>query len=424
MEPCDPLTGIPLRASFVESLRASIKNANKQGLKLAVMHIGVDDLKKVNYTYGRHIGDMFLKKAARKIQTFSRREDILCRLGGDEFALLITDFPKAENIDEIAQRILGLFSQPANICGIKLYNTISIGISIYPDDDKDGKKLLEKADIAIYKAKKNGKNNIQYYSEAISNDVHLHNNIKENLKSAFEKNEFFLCYQPLIDSNTKKMVGVEALLRWRHPKNGIINPLDFIPIAEKTLLIIPIGEWVLKEACRQLKEWHEKGYTGYSISVNVSVVQLQQSSFKETVSNILNEVGLKPEYLEIEITESAFIESTKAITCNLNYLSRLGIKIAIDDFGTGYNSFKYLSRLVIDCLKIDKMFVSNIKTNMNKVIIDTVIALGHRINAKIVAEGVETQEQYEYLLKNGCDKIQGYYFSKPVLAEEIVDFFE
>jgi EAL domain-containing protein (putative c-di-GMP-specific phosphodiesterase class I) len=220
------------------------------------------------------------------------------------------------------------------------------------------------------------------------------------------------------------MVGAEALLRWKHPERGTNSPLDFIPIAENTMLIIPIGEWVLKEACKQLKGWHEKGYTGYSISVNVSVIQLQQSSFKDIVSNILNEAGLKPEYLEIEITESAFIESTEEVVCNLNYLREQGVKIAIDDFGTGYNSLKYLSKLVIDCLKIDKMFVSNIKTDMNKVIIDTVIALGHKINAKIIAEGVETKEQYEYLLKSGCDKIQGYYFSKPVLANEIVDFLK
>ncbi len=247
-------------------------------------------------------------------------------------------------------------------------------------------------------------------------------NIKNDLRTAIAENEFFLCYQPLIDTKSKRMVWMEALIRWKHPRKGIINPLDFIPIAEETGLIVPIGEWVLKNSCRQLKKWHTKSYTGYGISVNVSAIQLQQPGFSELVGSILNENGLIPENLEIEITESVLIESSHVVTKNLTQLSEQGVKITLDDFGTGYNSLKYIQEFLIDGIKIDKIFISNIKADVNKIIIDTLISLGKKINAEVTAEGVETKEQYEYLKSQGCDKIQGYYFSKPLLPEELIVF--
>lgn len=256
----------------------------------------------------------------------------------------------------------------------------------------------------------------------MSREVDLHSAIKKDLRYAIEKEELFLCYQPIIDIRTNQTVCMEALIRWRHPSKGIIKPMQFIPIAEETRLIIPIGEWVLQNACKQLKEWRKMGHTDSDLSVNISVIQLQQTDFAEVVCRILAETGLLPKYLEIEITESAFMGSIHTVTRNLNYLRKEGVKVSIDDFGTGYNSFKYIQKFAINSLKIDRDFINNIKADVNKVIIDTIISLGHKINAEIIAEGVETKEQCEYLKKKGCDKIQGYYFSKPLLPKEAIEF--
>lgn len=253
---------------------------------------------------------------------------------------------------------------------------------------------------------------------------YAYDNMKYDLEAAIAGNEFFLCYQPLVDAKTKKMVWMEALIRWKHPRKGIISPSDFIPIAEETGLIVPIGEWVLENACRQLREWYMKSNTGYGVSVNVSAIQLRQPGFSDFVGNILKEYGLMPENLEIEITESVLIESSHTVVSNLTQLSEQGIKITLDDFGTGYNSFGYIQKLLIDGIKIDRTFICNIKADINKIIIDTVISLGHKINAEVTAEGVETKEQYEYLQGKGCDKIQGYYFSQPLLPIDLMNYMK
>jgi EAL domain-containing protein (putative c-di-GMP-specific phosphodiesterase class I) len=255
----------------------------------------------------------------------------------------------------------------------------------------------------------------------MNKEISFQSDIKKDLRAAIENEEFFLCYQPLIDIKTEKMVCMEALIRWKHPGKGIISPMDFIPLAEETRLIIPLGEWVLQNACRQLKGWHDMGYIGYSLSVNVSIIQLQQSNFAEVVSRILAETGLLPEYLELEITESIIMESIHTVARNLERLMEQGVVISIDDFGTGYCSLKYLQKLAISSLKIDRTFIHNIKVDVNRAIIDTVISLGHKMNLEIIAEGVETEEQYDYLKRKGCDKVQGYYFSKPLLPEELIE---
>ncbi|MCR4436811.1 MAG: EAL domain-containing protein [Clostridiales bacterium] len=276
----------------------------------------------------------------------------------------------------------------------------------------------------MYKTRKNDNNKLQYFNNCMNGEMRLCSNMKRDLRNAIENEEFFLCYQPLIDIRIKKVVCMEALIRWKHPRKGIISPMEFIPIAEETGLILPIGQWVLKTACSQLKEWHDMGYNNFGLSVNVSVIQLQQPDFAETVSRIIAENRLLPEYLELEITESAFMESARTVARNLNSLRKRGIKVSIDDFGTGYNSLKYIQKLAVNSLKIDKTFVYNIKDDINKVIIDAIISLAHKINAEITAEGVETKEQYEYLKKKGCNKIQGYYFSKPLLPEEAAEFLK
>ena len=255
-------------------------------------------------------------------------------------------------------------------------------------------------------------------------EIIFRNNIKRDLKDALDNEELLLCYQPLIDARTKRVVRFEALIRWKHPKKGIIGPLDFIPATEETKLIIPIGEWVLKNTFMQLKEWHELGLKDFTLSVNASIVQLQKPDFAETVIEMLLDVGISPKYIELEITESVLMDSVYTVEKNLSLLRKQGIKVSIDDFGMGYNSLKYIQKFDVDCIKIDRTFVSNIDDDINKIIIKHIISLGHSVNAEIIAEGVETQEQYKYLKKQGCDIIQGFYFSKPLLAEEATKFLK
>lgn len=420
----DPLTGIPLRTTFMERLKLSIADAEKKGLKLAVLYLDIGNLKTVNDIYGYHICDRFIKKIAGNLKLCIRNTDTLCRIGEDEFALLVKGFSSMCDIDEIAQKILKLFDLPLYVSGYVLYSTISIGIAIYPDNGCDYKALLKKANIALYKAKEEGKNNLQYFNNYLSMEADLRIDIKKGLRAAIANEEFFLCYQPLIDTKTKNIVCLEALIRWKHPKRGIISPMEFIHVAEETGLIVPIGEWVLQTACRQLKEWNSLGHRDYCISINVSIIQLQQPGFAEVVSRVLEETGILPEYLEIEITESALIESSHIVVNNLDCLKNQGVKITIDDFGTGYSCLEYLQMLSVNSLKIDKKFISNIKVDINKAIVDAVISLGHKLNMEITAEGVETQEQYHYLKDKKCDKVQGYYFSKPLLPEKLIEVLD
>ncbi len=274
-----------------------------------------------------------------------------------------------------------------------------------------------------FNAKEASKNKYQYFNDKENTKIRLHNYAKTDLKNAIEREEFFLCYQPIFDTKTKKMVSMEALIRWKHPVMGVINPREFIPIAEETKLINPLGEWVINTSCRQLRAWHEIGFTQCSLSINISVIQLQQKDFAKNVKEILDKTRFNPKYLELEIIESISIDSNHLVKSNIAKLKELSVKISFDDFGTGYNCLSNLQSLAIDCLKIDRTFILNIKSHVNSAIVDAIITLGHRIDAKITAEGVEEEEQYEYLKEKGCDMIQGYYFSKPLLPEEVVEFF-
>lgn len=420
----DQLISVPLRTIFIDFLDASIKETEKKGLELAVLFIDIDNFKTVNDVYGHHIGDRFLKRLTEDLKSCIRNTDTLWPIGGDEFAILVPSFFNIKEILETIQRIKKLFTKPLFLSGYKINITISAGVAIYPNNGRSGKELFEKASIAMNKAKESGKNKFCYFNNDMTREASLLNDISKDLRIAIEEKEFFLCYQPIIDARTKEILSIEALVRWRHPQKGVINPREFIPIAEKTNLILPIGEWVIKTSCSQLKEWHDLGYTNCSLSVNVSAVQLQQQDFAEMVNTLLAETRLSPEYLELEITESVLMEFNHIAKRNLIELRKQGIKISVDDFGTGYNSLKYIQEFVVNNLKIDRAFTFNIKSDVNKVIIDTIIFLGHKINAEIIAEGVEEEEQYEYLKMIGCDKIQGYYFSKPLLPEEVVNIFK
>jgi diguanylate cyclase (GGDEF)-like protein len=421
---CDPLTGTALRKEFMDKLQHSINDAKKDSLMNAVMYLGIDNFKNINDTYGHNIGDKFLKEITGRFKACIREIDSLCRISGDEFALLVPYLTDINPVDEMANSIIDLFNQPLFINGHKIHNTISIGIAVYPNNCLNGQALLKKAYIAMHKAKENGKGRLQYYNNSIGREMSLRHHIENDLRTAMENNEFFICYQPLVNIKTGRMVCTEALIRWRHPVKGVISPLKFIPVAEELNLIIPIGEWVLKTACTQLKAWHNMGFNSLSLSVNVSAIQLQQAGFADSVCSILAEKELIPKYLELEITESAYIHSNYIAEKNLYCLKKKGVRISIDDFGTGYCCLEYLQKTSVNSLKIDRRFISNIKVNVNKAIIDSVILLGHKLNIDITAEGVETKDQYEYLEKKGCDKVQGYYFSKPLLPEEITELLK
>ncbi|WP_333871543.1 EAL domain-containing protein [Desulforamulus putei] len=416
----DPLTNLPRRDVFMDRFKAAMADARRNGKKLAVLFVDLDNFKTINDSLGHHTGDKLLKKIARKLTACLRESDTVSRVGGDEFVILLSDIISIDDTDKVANRILELFNQPIKINNYELYVTGSIGIALYPDHGKSERAILKNADIAMYKAKGKGKNGFQYFDSIMRSEVEFANTIKRDLGLALEKNQFFLCYQPLVDVRTGKVASMEALLRWQHPKKGIISPFHFIPIAEETRQIISIGEWVLRTACRQKKEWLNMGYSGFSVSVNVSVHQLQRPDFAKVVCEILNEIELDPRHLELEITETVLIKAMDTVVRNLYHLKEIGVKIIIDDFGTENSSFRYMQKFNFDGLKIDKSFVSEIKVDVNKAIVDAIILLGHRMELGVTAEGVETKEQLDCLVKCGCDKVQGYYFSKPLPPDEAI----
>jgi len=420
----DQLTGAVVRTAFMDRLKDAIDLAKGRGKQLSVLFLDIDNFKAINDIYGHHIGDIFLKKIADRVKKCIRSVDILGRIGGDEFAILISEDQTKGEENIIAQRIVDSFLQPIIVGGYLLSHSVSVGIANYPRDGKTGKTLLRRADIAMYKAKEEGKNNLRQFNYTMLKERALYDNIRRDLKDAVAQNELFLCYQPLFDAKTKKVVRIEALIRWKHAKNGIVNPMDFIPVAENTKLIIPIGEWVLKTAFAQLKQWKNMGIGNFRLSINASVIQLQDTDFTDMVLKMLAYEEISPECIEIEITESVLMISEDNLLTNLARLQILGVKISIDDYGTGYNSLKYIQKIKVDCIKIDKSFIDDIHSDINKLIIKHIISLGHSINAEMIAEGVETKAQYEFLKNQGCDIIQGYYFCKPLLPDETTEFLK
>ncbi|TDT63628.1 sensor domain-containing protein [Fonticella tunisiensis] len=420
----DPLTDLPRRDVLMDRIKAAVADAKVNGNKLAVLFVDLDNFKTINDSLGHHTGDKLLKKIAKKLTMCLRESDMVSRVGGDEFVILLPDIISVDDTDKVASGILELFNQPIKINSHELDVTGSIGIAIYPDHGKSERAILKNADIAMYKAKERGKNSFQYFDKTMKSEAEFAKTIKRDLSLALEKNQFFLLYQPLVDVKTGKVVGMEALLRWQHPKKGVISPFHFIPIAEETRQIISIGEWVLRTACRQRKEWLNMGYFDFSISVNVSVHQLQWPDFAKVVCDILNEIELESRYLELEITETVLLESVDAVVKNLCHLKEAGVKIIIDDFGIENSSFRYMQKFKADGIKIDRSFVRDINLDVNKAIIDAIILLGHRMKIGVTAEGVETREQLDCLIECGCDEVQGYYFSKPLFPDEAIQMIQ
>ncbi|WP_235822075.1 sensor domain-containing protein [Gottfriedia luciferensis] len=412
----DVLTGLPNRNKFRKHLNEVLSQSTNQ--KHAILFLDLDRFKIINDTKGHTVGDQLLQSVAKRIESAINNKGMVSRQGGDEFIILLEN-KDTEKVIEVAKSILREFATPFDVDHLEFFVTPSIGISMYPADGEDEETLIKNADTAMYLAKERGKNNYQFYSSKLAELATQKMDIEKWLRRALEKDELKINYQPQIDLETNEIIGVEALLRWHHPEKGMISPADFIPLAEETGLIVPIGKWILKEACLQNKKWQEEGFKPIPIAVNISVRQIQDEEFIESVTRILDEVGLKPNLLDLEITESIMQDIEKS-TNVLNQLKKIGLKISIDDFGTGYSSLSYLKHLPIDSIKIDKSFVDDIINHSTKgEMVKTIIDMGHNLNFNVIAEGIEKKEQVEFLKQNQCNIGQGYFYSKPIPVNDL-----
>jgi len=412
----DALTGLSNRHYFFKHLKEVLQKETTKSA--AVLFFDLDRFMVINDSLGHEIGDLLLKEVAQRLINCLDQADTLARNGGDEFLVSLINLNHKEVMDTM-ERILTCFDEPFIVDCYEIYSSPSIGVSFYPHDGKDVDSLIKKADVAMYHVKNNGKNNFQFYRSNQTDNIHNKLEIEVNLHKAINNNEFFLQYQPKMDLFTGKMIGMEALIRWDHPEKGMVSPGEFIPLAEETGLIIPIGEWVLRTACKQIRAWQKQGLPSFIISVNLSGRQLYQPNFAQIVKSVLEETGLDAEYLELEITESTLMDIPQGLKV-LNELKTLGVKISLDDFGTGYSSLNYLRIFPIDVLKIDQSFVRNsTQDSTDAAIVKTIITMAHQLEMQVIAEGVESKDHLVFLQRNHCDGAQGYLFSKPLLPEEI-----
>jgi diguanylate cyclase (GGDEF)-like protein len=421
----DQLTNIPNRQLFGQRINQVIAAADQSGELFGIIFLDLDSFKIVNDTLGHHYGDEILIMIADRITKCIRKTDTVCRFGGDEFLIMLNNIMSKQDIEIVASKIIKRLEEPLFIDDQEFFITASVGISIFPTDGVDNDTLIKNADIAMYKAKSSGKNQFVFCSEEMKEEIEQTMIITNNLYHALERSELAIVYQPQISIETGQIIALEALARWYHPELGLISPAIFIPIAEHTSLINKIGEWILKEACRQVRIWHNKGLLPIRVAVNVSVNQLLNSNFVNKVMKILKETGLNPQYLELEITESIAIQESDYIINVLSQLKALGVSLAIDDFGTEYSSLNRIKMLPVDRLKIDMHFVSGILTNdKDKVIVDVIIKLAKDLKLKVIAEGVETKEQLNYLIEKKCDEVQGYYFYKPLSTKDMEEVLQ
>ncbi|HWR10818.1 MAG TPA: EAL domain-containing protein [Rectinemataceae bacterium] len=418
----DSLTGLPNRLMVSQLLNNAIQSARRQERQLAVLFIDLDRFKIINDTLGHDAGDQLLQEIARRLKKSLRAVDTVGRLGGDEFIILIEKADKLDHVAFIAHKILTNIIEPITLLNEECRITASIGISIYPKDGQDEQSLMKKADIAMYFAKEEGKNNYQFYSDDIQSQSIERLSIETSLRFALERKEFFLHYQAKVDIETNMITGVEALLRWQNPYLGSVTPTQFIPIAEETGLIIQIGRWVMKAACAQNIEWQRQGLPAISIAVNLSLRQLLDDNLVNDIRAALKDTGMAPNLLELEIAESTIMHNPALMVSILTKIKRLGVRLAIDDFGTSYSSLSQIKHFPIDTLKVDRSFIRNIpKETEDKEITKAIIAMGKTLSLSVVAEGVETIEQIDFLKKHSCGEMQGYYFSKPIIPEHFAE---
>ena len=416
----DALTGLPNRALLQGRLKRAMARTDRAQTLLAVMFLDLDQFKEINDSVGHAVGDAVLKEVALRLECCLRATDTVARLGGDEFTILLEDVRNTDEISRVADKLLGAIAERADIAGHELHLSTSIGVTVYPLDDHDADTLLKNADLAMYHAKQEGRNNVQFYSHDMSERTERRVNLTARLRGALSRGELCLHYQPQVNVRNGGIIGAEALLRWNDPERGLIPPMQFIPLAEDSGLIEPIGEWVLREACGQARRWLDAGLGPLTMAVNLSPRQFRQKNLVQTVAGILESTGLPPECLELEITESSVMHRTEEAVAGLRALHQLGVQISLDDFGTGYSSLAYLHRFPVNALKVDQSFVRDIKSDRDDAaIVSTVITLAKQMNLKAVAEGVETEAQLAFLRARGCDSFQGFLFCKPQPAEQI-----
>jgi len=421
----DVLTGLPNRSSLLEKLDEAQDAARGAGRSFAVLFVDLDRFKLINDTLGHAVGDELLREVAARMQGAIRDSDTVCRIGGDEFIVALNDVVDHKEASHLAGRLLRPLARPFMIGGHEIYVTASVGIAIFPEDGGGSESLVKKADSAMYHAKSRGRNNYQFYHPRMDENANRRLELSNGLRRALEAGEFRVFYQPKVDVDTGQMTALEALVRWDHPELGLLMPSEFIPLAEETGLILPLGEWVLREACGQNVRWQEKGLRPLRIGVNLSGYQLQQPGMAATMARILQETGMAPEWLEIEITETVVMQNPALAVSVLEEVSSMGIHVSIDDFGTGYSSLAQLKRFSVHTLKIDKSFIRDLEHNPTDAAIATaIIAMGASLNLQVVAEGVETPGQLAFLREQECHGAQGFLFGKAVPAEEITSLLK
>lgn len=416
----DSLTRLPNRNLLRDRLQHALIVAQRHHKGVAVVFIDLDGFKNVNDSLGHSVGDRLLSVVADRLARCARASDTVARHGGDEFVIVMTDTVDEQSLIAWMERVRASISEPVWLDGTELYVGCSMGASLFPQDGDDAETLMKKADLAMYRAKDMGRNTFQFYQPEMNVSAGARLNLERRLRRALRDNEFLLHYQPQVDIETGQVVGMEALVRWSDPEVGLIPPSQFIPVAEESGLIGPLSEWVLREACRQNKAWQDEGLPPARVSVNLSARQFQQRDIAKLVMQVLEETGLDPQYLELELTESTIMRNAEEAVSMLNELHALGIGLAIDDFGTGYSSLSYLKRFPVDRLKIDRSFVSDIgESSDDETITSAIIALAHSLNLQVIAEGVETSTQLDFLKERACDEMQGYFFAKPLPHDAI-----
>ena len=415
----DVLTDLPNRVLLQDRLTQAIIHAEQEKCSVAVMVMDIDRFKVVNDALGHLVGDKLLQETANRIREAVRAGDTVSRQGGDEFVIMLPNIIQTSILDTTALELLKVVSAPYFINGNEIEVTTSIGISLYPCHGQDGDGLIKDADAAMYYAKKVGRNNYQFFTREMQERAQEHMAIEKKLRRVLERNELCLHYQPQVDLRNGRIIGAESLLRWSHPESGMISPGKFIPVAEENGMIVPIGEWVLLEACRQNQAWREMGFPEITMAVNLSAVQFRQKDLGEVIVAALYKAGLDASGLELEITEGAVMQDAEAAISLLRVLKDFGVNLSMDDFGTGYSSLSYLKRFPINKLKIDQSFVRDATINSDDAAItSTIINMGRNLKLKVIAEGVETADQLAFLKQQGCDEIQGYFFSRPIPAEQ------
>ncbi|MES2324052.1 MAG: EAL domain-containing protein [Pseudomonadota bacterium] len=410
----DQLTGLANRAVLHDQLKLAIEHARRKLRFIAVVYLDMDNFKTINDSCGHDAGDLVLKGIARRFSDAVRRGDLIARLGGDEFVAVINDCDGADHVGELVERLHRGIIEPIDIPDKQILPSVSIGVSLFPHDGRDHHAILRAADAAMYRAKTSGKNQYKFYAPEMDLTVHNYLERETSLRHAIERNELFLCFQPKVDLKSGRMIGAEALVRWDHPKDGLLMPVEFIRMAEECGLIVPLGEWVLKRACAAIRDIHRAGFGDFTMSVNLSARQLRRPDFVDSVERLLADFGIGHGAIELEVTESQLMDNPDQAVLTLDRLKALGVALSIDDFGTGYSSLRQLQRFPVDFIKIDRAFLVDLDHRGDSMIAQTIISMGHNLDMKVIAEGVESEEQLHFLRHHHCDHIQGNYFSPAV----------